>query len=298
MKNRTRALIGISLWLVSVGQADVTHQETANYRTIAATVAEQVNAHGRENVLVVFDIDNTLLSMDTDLGSDAWFEWQAELIKKGQLENAVADSMAGLIEAQATLYYLGKMSETEPAVDEVVKTFQNAGVSVIALTARGPVTRTATVRELRRNGIEFARRGLGQEQKGGSPFLPYTRTSLNEIGISNAEVSQWKLKEPREVSFSEGVFMASGQHKGAMLRILLAQSGAKFSSIVFVDDKEKNTLDVAAGFEATSVDVTAIRYSRKDQEVESFLHGPKNLVAAQWKRLSGILKDLFGATNI
>ena len=41
-----------------------------------------------EHVLLVLDIDNTLLAMNQDLGSDQWFEWQRYLLDHEPRSNA------------------------------------------------------------------------------------------------------------------------------------------------------------------------------------------------------------------
>ena len=48
--------------------------------------------------LFVFDIDNTLLTTKIDLGGDAWFGWQENLLKTNpQSPDLVAPDFAGLI---------------------------------------------------------------------------------------------------------------------------------------------------------------------------------------------------------
>ena len=39
-------------------------------------VAELRRTHSAAEILLVFDIDNTLLTTEVDLGGDAWFLWQ------------------------------------------------------------------------------------------------------------------------------------------------------------------------------------------------------------------------------
>ena len=51
-----------------------------------AKVEEKSLQYGRENVLMVFDIDNTLLTTTTDLGSDQWFSWQEKIMKDPNID--------------------------------------------------------------------------------------------------------------------------------------------------------------------------------------------------------------------
>ena len=55
-------------------------QATKDFADVAKTVEGYVAKYGAEHVLLVLDIDNTVMSMDTDLGSDHWFEWQNYLL--------------------------------------------------------------------------------------------------------------------------------------------------------------------------------------------------------------------------
>src|SRR3989338_3278004 len=77
-------------------------------------VAEKSQEFGRQNVLLVFDIDNTILTAENDLGSDQWFSWQEKIIKEpGCAPQCITTDINKLIEAQGTLFVLGKMLPTE-----------------------------------------------------------------------------------------------------------------------------------------------------------------------------------------
>lgn len=50
--------------------------------------------YGAKDVLIVFDIDNTLLKARQPLGSDQWFEWEAEAIKQAELRLTLEPSIS------------------------------------------------------------------------------------------------------------------------------------------------------------------------------------------------------------
>jgi microsomal dipeptidase-like Zn-dependent dipeptidase len=54
---------------------------TKDFADVAAAVESVVEKYGAEHVLLALDIDNTMMSMDNDLGSDHWFEWQRYLLE-------------------------------------------------------------------------------------------------------------------------------------------------------------------------------------------------------------------------
>lgn len=60
--------------------------ETKTHIDVFNKTSELRLKYGAKNVLVVFDIDNTLLKANQPLGSDQWFEWQAEAIKQTSVE--------------------------------------------------------------------------------------------------------------------------------------------------------------------------------------------------------------------
>ena len=74
---------------------------------------------GAANVLVVLDIDNTLLATDQDLGGDAWFNWQAGLLKsEPKSEHLVAKSFGGLLRVQGKR--VGDFAVLEAILDDSV----------------------------------------------------------------------------------------------------------------------------------------------------------------------------------
>ena len=54
---------------------------TADFSRVVDKSKELVEKYSKENVLVVVDVDNTLLAMNQDLGSDQWYNWQSGLLK-------------------------------------------------------------------------------------------------------------------------------------------------------------------------------------------------------------------------
>ena len=52
---------------------------------VADMALQLADSHGNDQVLVVFDIDNTLLAMEQDLGSDQWYYWQKDREKEGRV---------------------------------------------------------------------------------------------------------------------------------------------------------------------------------------------------------------------
>ena len=221
--------------------------ETANFSDVFDRVQREVDAHGSENVLLVVDIDNTTLAMEQPLGSDQWYNWQYNFIFKDiQSPDRVATNLNELLQVQGVLFTLGRMRAPEAQLPNFIEKIQQLGCCSIVLTSRGPEFRAATERELKRNGYDFNNSALKIEEPTRGSFLPYDKARPNINGLSKDELDS--LREPRPVSYSSGIMMSAGQHKGYMLRTLLARSQRTFRSVIFVDDHKKHTARMTEAF--------------------------------------------------
>ena len=66
----------------SVPPAQSLLTETDDLVTVTNSALQLADRYGQGQVLVVFDIDNTLLAMEQGLGSDQWYYWQKDLEKR------------------------------------------------------------------------------------------------------------------------------------------------------------------------------------------------------------------------
>lgn len=289
-------MIGVFFtWVGALGlaQAQSRHYEIADLNQASTTVEEKVAEYGASQVLVVFDIDNTLLALNQNLGSDQWFSWQNELLQAGKSKYLVANTFTELLQVQEKLYALSSSRLTQKNAAAIVSQLQRRGVHVIALTARGPEYRRATHRELLRHGLRFTDSAVGPQAGFAGAYRPYAIDRINENGLSEREASAWGLKESRPIRYEDGVLMVAGQHKGAMLRTLLHKTNRSFSAIVFIDDKEKNTSSMTQGFDGLGVDLTTFRYTAEDENVRRFNNGPKTKAIQSWQALSQVLEVAF-----
>ncbi len=278
---------------IALGDSARQHIETDNYAQVVTEIAGQAAEHGKDKLLVVFDIDNTLLANKQDLGTDQWFEWQLDLIKSGQLTHAVASDLAGLVAAQNTIYALGKMRETEDAASDVIATLHAQSIATIAMTARNIDSRDATIRELLTNDMEFRTTAIGNDAGFASSFLPYDIAHPESVGISVGELAAWGINQAKPISYTDGIAMLGGQHKGAALRVLLQKTRSEFAAIIFIDDKLSNLEKVAQAFTQKPIKMTTIRYTREDANVERFRSDDKSLVIHQWQTLRQTLQQIF-----
>ena len=260
-------------------------QDMASISEVRALTDGLQTRYGANNVLVVFDIDDTLLTGFVDLGSTAWWNWQGTLAKTDPAylpfgkRLAVANTAFALsnlhpVEGQATVDY----------VQELIR----AGTPVYALTARGPDNRDATLRELHRNGLDMktapecgpplcVKRGildgdkivvpLGRKRFG---FGPDEKT--HDLGHGPI-----KLSSHRPVSVSDGVMMVSGQNKGVMLRLLIDSlpKDQRPKAVVFVDDSAHNIRNAKAASPAFGEALYIIHYTAKTPDQKDYMQNRK-----------------------
>ena len=223
--------------------------------------------YGAGEVLVVLDIDNTILAMEQGLGSDQWYYWQKDLAADDPCSPMIVGDRFAV---QGALYYASAMRPTQPDGAAQIGRMQAAGLPVIVLTSRGPDYRLQTFRELRRNGFSFWDSALPPRRGWPEPFVPPggERPSLYE----------------------DGVFLTAGQHKGRMLEALLEKTDTKTpTAIVMADDKRDNLDAVWESFGKAGVQVHLWRYTREDANVAAFDAGT---AAEQWNQLRPALETL------
>ncbi len=267
---------------------------TNDFAEVAKAAMEMADKYGPEHVLVVLDIDNTLLAMNSDIGSDQWFEWQRYLIETDPNSKlAVAKTFEGLLEAQGVLYNLAKMHPPQEDLPTLIAKLQGRGIYTLVLTSRGDEYRIATERELRRNGYDFSISALPVRNIPYGTYDPYDLNDLAASGLTEKEATAFKLGKPRPVSYENGIMMTAGQPKGAMLLSLLHHSIADIQGIVYDDDNVRHVGYVFAAVAGRGRDITAFHYTREDNNVKRFQYGDKEDVTGRWKKLNRALEEVF-----
>jgi hypothetical protein len=256
---------------------------TKDFADVAATVDSYVKKFGADRVLLVLDIDNTVMSMDEDLGSDHWFEWQNYLLtNEPDSPHLVARTFPGLLEAQGVLYNRGHMHPTQPDEPELISKIQKQRVATILLTSRGPEFRGPTERELKRCGYDFEKSALEVNDVPAGEYLPYDPKQPEKNGLTAAELVKYKLGAPRPVQYAKGCFMTAGQHKGMLLLTLLKHAKNDIKAIIYVDDNVRHVGAVFSAAVARNIEVTSYQYQHEDVRVQRFQYGDKTAVDEGW----------------
>ncbi|TWT95859.1 hypothetical protein Pla108_29360 [Botrimarina colliarenosi] len=269
-------------------------RETNDFADALTAAQAYVDRFGAENVWLVVDIDNTLLAMQGELGSDQWFEWQEYLLdQEPGSESLVAEDFDGLLEVQGLLFTLGKMRPPQANEPALVNAIQKLGVPTLVLTSRGSDFRPATERELDAAGYQIARHAPAMHDVPQGEFLPYDITAPERAGIRPDEAKLFGLKAAKPISLKNGVMMVAGQHKGAMVLVALKHADHPPKAVVFIDDHARHVHRVYDALSRHDIESTVLHYRVEDDNVARFRYSDKRDVTARWRRLEGALQEVF-----
>ncbi|NCP65330.1 MAG: DUF2608 domain-containing protein [Paraglaciecola sp.] len=277
----------LSACVAQASNPKVVVKETKAYSQVEAEVQNILSQDSAKQLLIVLDIDNTILTSASDLGSDIWYQWQhQDLAIKPTAEQMVSCLYEDSINL---LYELAPMRLTEPHLPQLIESWQKQGITVFALTSRSPGSRFATERELKRAGIDM---------------------SITALAPANTPAPVYREKLQREMSYMGGIMMTSGMNKGQMLRYILQKTNRHFANVVFVDDSQKNIDNLYAEFNQTgglnsqpALALTLFHYTKiEDERIAAqgavLTQQQADAMAQQWRMLNATLDSIFPARQI
>ncbi len=221
---------------------------------------DEIYQHLQPGMLVIFDIDNTLIEPVQELGTNQWFENRIkEYISYG---HSKPDSLEKALQEWTAIQSITLVKLVEPGIEHIVKDLQNQGYTVIGLTTRGLGISTRTIDQLQTVKIN----------------LTATAPTNEEIFFMNE----------RGVLFRGGVLFTAGTHKGKALEKFLKTVGCNPSSIMFINDKYSHLLPVEEYCEKFALPFTGIRYGFLDEKVKNFR---KQIAEVQFYHFGHILSD-------
>lgn len=196
---------------------------------------------------VLFDLDNTVMQSQLELGSDQWFVHLCIQVGQKISENEKAIALA------IVLYHEVQKIVRTQAVEEttikIINTLQDIGIPVIAITARDECLQAATRRQLTDIDIDFDTLNIPKlELK-----LPGNQAAANPI-------------------YERGIIYCAGQDKGRCFKAFLDATQLKWQHIVMADDKGKYLEQVGDVCITHSLKIAfnGIRYGHLDQKVAAF----------------------------
>lgn len=251
-------------------------KEVHSFQDVVSDVSNLSKKYGEAKVLVVLDIDNTILTSSVDIGGDIWYQWQRGKLElkpsQEQVVSCLFEDSIGL------LYELGPMNLTEEKIPAIISGWQANGISLMALTSRAPKYRAATERELVNKGIDF---------------------EVTALAPTGKKSPVYREVKGRELSYMKGVMMTSGMNKGEMLTYLLERTGREFDAIVFVDDSQKNIDNLYQEFESRGdIDFNIYHYTKVESDRENqygtvLTESQAEKMANDWNELNRTLNMIF-----
>lgn len=213
-------------------------EETKDLAAIPKALAA---AEGRK-VLLVLDIDDTLLTSVPFFGSDSWYEWQDTLPADDWARVPCRFDVIGLN------FEAGTQKLTQDDAPGIVA---GATVDRILLTSRGANYRAGTIRELEKAGYTLPQ-PLGEPTHG----------------------TMWRWTDERHpdkrtypLSYDRGVFMTTGANKGRVLLHLLDERGLQYDHVILADDGRRNIDNMQAALADRGIGYHGLWYTRIDKTV-------------------------------
>ena len=210
----------------------------ANCNIIESNAIEAVLEHAKSNnTLVIFDIDNTLIHTNQELGSDAWAFW----FVKQKLKEGLRPSQA--LECMFDLFrHIHSHIDVYPVEEKTVgtvKRLRDLEIPTFCLTGRQASMIDVTQEQLNNNGFIF---NCPQD-------LSKTMTL--------------KMKYP--VEMANGIICGGMNNKGDVLIQLFQYLNYKMPEcIVFVDDRVACVESMSKNCSKNGINFTGLRYGYMD----------------------------------
>lgn len=234
MHTKVRILILATLYWFSGG---LTATEIYTIQRIAE-IAEHIDPD--KQVMVVFDIDNTLLHPTTDLGSDQWVAaLVGERIKQG------LDYKEALKQVLPLYVHVAQRIS-------IITTEVGLGCCVDNINQQCHYTMCLTARS-----VELAERVI-------QDFIDHNLTFKAPVHY------EAPVFLPHPNHYRGGIIFCDGSHKGETLLAFFDLVGCKPDLVIFVDDKESNVKAVAEALEQRGIACRGLRYGGCDERVQNF----------------------------
>lgn len=196
-----------------------------------------------QQVLCLFDIDDTLIDNPFHLGSPPWRNWVRKTLPP----------YSGFVLFDALTLYIAKHAPykaVEPTTARLISDFQESGVTAFGFTARGRSEWYTTTLE----GVDrFTHRQLAQVG------IDFKRTPVPE-----------ELKSLKPDYFFNGIIFSKHIPKGDLLQILFQELNYTPSLILFVDDKLEQVKSVEEALKEAGIPFIGFWYRRAEKDRAGF----------------------------
>lgn len=225
-------------------------------------VLKHVGQDDPKNVLVLCDIDNTLLRSAHHLGSAAWGDHIiSRLVSKG-MSKREAEEIENIF--WKTVQPRIKVTAVDSKTPSIIHEIQKRKIPVLGLTARTPEEAGHTVDQLMSIDINLLNSGY-----------PFFAKTLNIEG--------------RDALYEKGIlFTTPFIKKSEVLFTYLEKHAIAPKRIIFVDDKMSHVEDLASACNERGIAYVGIRFSAADNEAKNF---DARLADIQWEAFPVVLSN-------
>ncbi len=198
----------------------------------------------QKNTLVLFDIDDTLITNSNSLGSPQWRAW---------VKNKLADHKAEFAVYDALTLYIAKnipYKPVESSTATMIADLQSNDIPVFAFTARGR-TQWYTTNIV---GVDY-----------------FTDLQLKHVGIDFKNTSIPRdLQQLEPTYFYEGIIFAEHIQKGDLLKHLFKDLNYHPSLVIFIDDKLEQVKSVESALQEMGLPFIGFWYRRTEIDGKNF----------------------------
>jgi phosphoglycolate phosphatase-like HAD superfamily hydrolase len=216
--------------------------------------------HLEPGMMVVFDIDNTLIEPTQELGTDQWFGGQIKKYESYNMPFETAQKNA--LREWRAVQYITDVKLVEKGIDQIIADLQRKGVPVMGLTTRGMEMCVRAVDQLESVNVD----------------LEKTAPIKEELYFFNG----------KGVVYTGGILFTNNTPKGLALRKFLEGSEYHPKSILFVNDKLSHIKPLEEMCREDGIKFIGLRYGYLDEKVRNMR---PHIAEVQWKHFGQILSD-------
>lgn len=235
----TRNWIGIMFITILYHQTGLPSTHHAIYNTIKEcnSITDVLQYASIENILMIFDIDNTLAMPVTDVGSSQWFSYRINNIMSTGLNRIQA------LEIVLPVYFkIQNIIDLKPVENDltinVMQQLKDLNVSTMALTSRSYHIATRTSDQLANAGIQ--------------------------LNIPPCLNHPWEFTMQSRIVFQNGILFCGHNNKGQALMNLCGACSFKPACVLFVNDKINYLEAVGSACCEKGISFIGLRYNYLD----------------------------------
>lgn len=222
------------------------NDQTPPSRIIETHSLLDIHSHIEDNCLILFDLDNTTFTSDTDLGNANWYySWVDIESFKGISE---VEIRRHLYPIWLSLQQHAQHKLTEPCIPYLLHNLkQRDKVHLFAITAREATSSKMTQEVLDKLKVSFEKP---------------SQSNLN-----------FTFSTPYPTLHSEGIIFAGYNSKAPVIRELIQNlllSQRPISKVIMVDDRRKNVEAAKKICEQLGISYVGLRYDRMDAQLKKF----------------------------